>query len=114
MVIMKIDEQKMAIEAEMADAIRSRSAGNEGRARVCARRAAGLATAVYYEKCMHVPAGKSAYDLIKWIGNRDELDLSVRAAAQRLIQKVTPDHTLPHQQDPLTDARLLISSILQD
>lgn len=114
MMAMKYAAQKQAIEAEMSNAIRSREAGNEGRARVCARRAAGLAAAIYYEQWSPQAVGKSAYDLIKWLGEREELDVSLRAAAQRLIQKVRVDHTLPHQQDPLSDARTLISAFLQD
>ena len=109
---MKTETARTRITAELADAIASRKEGREGRARVCARRAAGLAVASYYE-CRHAHlATHSAFDLLKLVQLEEELPTGVRLAAARLSTRVTTSGQLPHPQDPLDDARMLIETLL--
>ena len=57
-----------------------------------------------------------------WIAARNTLnrnavkyvDLEIRRAAQRLTVRVSPDHTLPHPEDPIADARLIIDALDHD
>jgi hypothetical protein len=110
---MENHELRTSIEAEFSDAHSSRADGNEGRARVCARRAAGLAIGQYYEHCLEKPSPTSAYVLLQWFSERAEIPQDLRDAASRLIVRVTPEYKLPHFEDPLEDARFLVKAILE-
>ena len=52
------------IEAEFEKAEQARARGNEGQARVCARRAAGIAIREYLTRRGICPPSASAYDLL--------------------------------------------------
>jgi hypothetical protein len=61
---MKESNYDQQIENEIQNATLARKRGNEGQARVCARRAAGIAVRKYYER-MNIPiTNKSAYELL--------------------------------------------------
>ena len=105
-------QTRSAIEAELLDARVSRSQGNEGRARVCARRAAGLAIGTYFEGNIGENPPQSAYRLLQWFSHRDEIPEDLQRSARRLSVRVTPDFELPHQEDPIEDALLIITAIL--
>jgi len=91
----------------MDRAIASRGAGNEGRARVCARRAAGFALAARYG----VSGKLNAYEMLRRTAGAPGLSDAARQAAARLCVRVTEAHRLPHPEDPLEDARLLIEEL---
>ncbi|NIM93971.1 MAG: hypothetical protein GTO18_09705 [Anaerolineales bacterium] len=109
---MEIEKIQGSIDAEMADALESRSSGNEGRARVCARRAAGLAIGYYREQCGETQLTDNALHLLSWFVDLQEIPEELRQASQRLTVHVTPSHQLPHTEDPLEDARTIIEAIL--
>ena len=96
------------IEAELAKATRARDDGREGLARVCARRAAGWALRPYYVERMGQPAPASALDLLRWFHADPSASPDLRHAAERLTVRVTEQHSLPHPEDPLADARRII------
>ncbi len=108
---MRLEEVKLNIDKELQMAEESRQKGNEGRARVCARRAAGIAIGFYFESLTKAFAPKSAYILLQWLSEQGQNDLEIRRAAQRLTVRVSPDHTLPHPEDPIADARLIIDAL---
>ena len=89
----------------MLEAAACRRRGNEGRARVCARRAVGAALALRW------PAGTraNAYQLLLRASADDGLPPELRKAAQRLAQRVNEERRLPHDEDPLDDARALLA-----
>lgn len=89
----------------MLEAAASRSRGNEGRARVCARRAVGTALALRWS----VGSQANAYQLLMRAAADSGLPPDVREAAQRLTRRVTEAHRLPHEEDPLDDARMLLA-----
>ncbi len=89
----------------MLEAAASRSRGNEGRARVCARRAVGTALALRWS----VGPQANAYQLLMRAAADSGLPPDVREAAQRLTRRVTEAHRLPHEEDPLDDARMLLA-----
>ena len=95
---------RLQIEAELARAETARAEGNEGMARVCARRAAGLA----------VGGGPrlSAVDRLRALAADGTVPGEVRQAAERLTARLRPDHTLPFEADPLEDARLIVRHFL--
>jgi hypothetical protein len=95
----------------MDAARQARSSGNEGRARVCARRAAGHAIRGYKEAIAVPDRDHSAYALLRWLAADPGFEPSVRSCAERLAARVTPDHVLPYPEDPLADAKFLIEAL---
>ena len=104
---MGVEEARAKVEAEMDKAIASRAAGNEGRARVCARRAAGFALAA---RC-GVSGKPNAYEVLRRAAGAPGLSDAARQAAGRLCVRVTEARRLPHLEDPLEDARLVIEEL---
>ena len=93
---------------ELAQANTARETGNEGQARVCARRAAGIAIRaflLYYQKPV---LSSSAVDLIQWVQTQPDLPEEARTAASRLLLRVTPDFRLPIEADLILETRQLI------
>lgn len=109
---MDINKIYKSIEMELTDGRDSREREKEGRARVCARRAAGLALGIYYEKSIGKSPPKSAYKLLQWFSEREEISQDLRDSANRLTVRVTPAFRLPHDEDPLEDAQIIIDAIL--
>jgi hypothetical protein len=89
----------------MDEAAACRSRGNEGRARVCARRAVGAALALRWAAGPQA----SAYQLLQRAAADSGLPPELRQAAQRLTRRVNQAHRLPHDEDPLDDARSLLA-----
>ena len=102
---------RIEVELELAQA--ARGVGNEGRARVCARRAAGLAAGAYLGRHAGNPSGRNACQVLRHLARLESPPDSLRAAARRLTVRVDQDFKLPHAQDPLEDARTLIEGLLQ-
>ena len=99
------------IEREREAMYQARAAGNEGRARVCARRVAGQALRLRY-RAMGVPG--NAYDWLVWASREPEVPETVRATAQRLVARVLPGGRPAFDDDPLPDAELILHHCLGD
>ena len=99
------------IEAEMEKAVRARLAGNEGRARVCARRAAGRAARAYLTSHGVILRDSSAYTALQVLAEFPALAPDLRIAALHLTTRLTPDFTLPVDADLISDARKLIGGL---
>ncbi len=97
---------------EFGDAHQSRARGNEGRARVCARRAAGWAIGWYAESQALAERHTNALEHLRWFVHYPGAKEELRAAAERLTMKVNPEGKLSHDEDPLEDARLIIRDLL--
>ncbi len=102
------------VHEELAAAQAARERGNEGMARVCARRAAGWAVGLADRGDPPAAISGNAYLLLKWYADRTEEPDNLREAAGRLTARITEDHTLPHSEDPLRDARRLVEALLGD
>lgn len=109
--IMK-SEEMVRIRHEMERAEQARSAGNEGMARVCARRAVGWAVWLRYKDHFGPGDSRTAFVLLEWFRDRSGAPEQMREAASRLTARITEDHELPHEQDPLQDARLLLAALI--
>jgi len=99
-------------ELQHAEAARRR--GEEGKARVSARRAAGWSLTAFYRKVTGQSPPRSALALLRWARDVPEISEPLRAAAGRLTVPVNTTHQLPHEQDPLDDARLLVTAFAGD
>ncbi|MEK6587840.1 MAG: hypothetical protein AABY97_03250 [Chloroflexota bacterium] len=106
---MQSEEARSRIQAELSYARAARQHGKEGRARVCARRAAGWSVAAY-RSAQGQSSDEDAYTLLGWLEERGPEEL--REPARRLRQQVTEDHRLPHPEDPLKDAELIVDGLL--
>jgi len=102
------------IEAELEYARGERAQGNEGRARVCARRAAGWAVAAYRQQRLGVEPHPNAYQLLCWFQKFEDIPNDLRMAAARLTTRVTPTHELPHCEDPLEDAQAIVQALFKE
>lgn len=95
------------IEKEIEKAIHARKNGNEGQARVCARRAAGLAVRKYFEKKEIPIYHKSAYELLISIIQQPNIPSIARENAIHLTLRVSESFKLPDEIDLIDDARSL-------
>lgn len=97
---------------ELEDAYRSRSSGNEGRARVCARRAAGIAARDFLTRRGVRLRTLSAYDALRALEQFPGLAPDLKSAAAHLTLRVTEEFTLPGDIDLLAEARLLCDNLV--
>ena len=99
--------QQDAIRKELADAEAARRAGNEGRARVCARRAAGIAARDWLTLQGFQVGSASTYETLKMLAEFPALDPDLLQAAIHLTMRVTEAFTLPEGVDLIEDALLI-------
>ena len=96
------------IEQEFAKATEGLKNGNNGLARVCARRAVALASQHWAEQ-RNLPAWQGdAIQQLRQIQGETTFPSSVREAAQRLLTKVTEQAQSPMTTDPITDAHIIL------
>jgi len=100
------------ISAEFEKAEQARSRGNEGQARVCARRAAGIAAREYLTRQGIRPPSVSAYDLLNSLKNDLRLSPDLRLIADHLTLRVTEDFKLPVNADLVAEARKFCEELL--
>jgi HEPN domain-containing protein len=100
------------IEAELKRAQQARERGNEGQARVCARRAAGLAARRFLAARGHRPQTASAYDMLGLIADDPALPADVREYASHLTLRVDEAFRLPAGIDLVAEARQLCRALL--
>jgi hypothetical protein len=101
-----MDESPAALELEKA--LQARNIGNEGMARVLARRAAALAIRSYLAKQDFDQRGLSLNALIKDEEVRKGLPSSTYGALNRLTTRTGMDFQFPIDFDLLLDAQLVI------
>jgi hypothetical protein len=96
------------VQEEMLLAKQSRAEGNEGRARVCARRAAGTAAGLYLiEKGVGCSHDNALQSLLK-LSELDALPKRVQIAASWLVERVDESSNLPPEVDLLQEAGIVI------
>jgi hypothetical protein len=99
------------IEAELALG-RAAAESNPGKARVCARRAAGWAIQAYYQRRDGPGWGGDAMKQLARLRVDPAAPEAARAAAERLSTKVDREHRLPFEEDALEDARGIVAWVL--
>ena len=99
------------IEQELARTTERLKNGNDGLARVCARRAVALASQHWAEQ-RNSPAWQGdAMHQLRQIQGEITFPLSVREAAQRLLTKVTEQAHSPMTTDPIIDAHIILDHL---
>jgi hypothetical protein len=96
-----IDRELAAAEAAWKDA-------NEGKARVCARRAVALATEAWLARLSVPPWRGDAMEHLRQLRQAASLPLPIRQAAERLSTTVSRRDAAPFTTDPIGDARVII------
>jgi hypothetical protein len=94
------------IEEELDAARAALASGNEGKARVCARRAAGEAIARYRMKTPAPGWPADALGLLLALRDDPSFSAGARDAAGRLTAKVSDRHAM--STDPIGDAAVII------
>lgn len=101
------------IEKEFELAALARKRGNEGQARVCARRAAGIAVRDYLTRIGIHPRSASAYDLLNLLKDDPLLSPDLKLIADHLTLRVTEEFKLPVEADLVAEARKLCEELLK-
>ena len=99
------------IEQELAAAEAARQDSNDGKARVCARRAVALATEAWLARLLLPRWRGDAMAHLRQIQQDASFPLPIRQAAERLSTPVTHQHAAPFTIDPIADARLIIAHL---
>jgi HEPN domain-containing protein len=108
-----MDDWKSQIEAEFEKAGQARARGNEGQARVCARRAAGIAVREYLSRRGIRPPSVSAYDLLNLLKEDARLSPDLKLIADHLTLRVTEEFKLPVNADLIAEARKFCVELLK-
>lgn len=101
------------IESEFEKAEQARARGNEGQARVCARRAAGIAIREYLTRLGIHPPSVSAYDLLNFLKDDPHLSDDLKLIADHLTLRVNEEFKLPVNVDLIAEARKLCESLTE-
>jgi hypothetical protein len=108
---MKTWQDELQLEFERAE--QARVKGNEGQARVCARRAAGIAIREYLARRGTLPTSISAYDLLNLLKDDPHLSPDLKRIADHLILRVTDEFKLPVNADLVAEAKQLCDELLK-
>jgi hypothetical protein len=106
-------EIQQQIEAEFERAAKARANQNEGQARVCARRAAGIAIRDFLTRAGKPPSSASAIDLLNLLKDDPRLTPSLRLIVDHLTLRVTEEFKLPVDADLVAEARTLCEALLK-
>jgi hypothetical protein len=105
---------KSKLKAELERAEAARAAGNQGRMRVCARRAAGIAIREYFSRRGESLPSSSAYDLLNYLKGQPAISPDLQRAGTYLTLRVTEAFQLPVEVDLLAEARRLCDALVSD
>jgi len=97
---------------EFEKAQQARINKNEGQARVCARRAAGIAIRDYLTRKGNKVPSMSAYDLLNLLKEDTLLPHDMQVIVDHLTVRVTEDFELPVDADLIAEARILCDWLL--
>jgi HEPN domain-containing protein len=103
---------QIQLDKELDKAEQARAKNNEGQARVCARRAAGLAIREYLTRKGTPPRTASAYDLLIQLKDDPLLSPDLKLIADHLTVRVTEEFKLPVDADLITEAKILCEELL--
>ena len=104
-------EIKLTIDAELSLAEKSRVEGFEGRARVCARRAVGIAIREYVRQRQIPVASENTYSLLLLLRNLPNISPDIQRAADLFLIRVNEEFQLPPNIDLLSEARWLVEKL---
>ncbi len=104
---------KLELQKEFEKAQQARIAKNEGQARVCARRAAGIAIREYLTRSGTRVPSMSAVDLLNLLKEDPLIPADLKLIADHLTVRVTEEFTLPIDADLIAEARILCDGLIK-
>ena len=102
----------LQVQEELLLAKQSREEGKEGRARVCARRAAGAAAQGYNLQVGYDDRAGNVLESLQAMKQTVNLPERVEKAIDCLLLKVDPDYNLPLDVDLITEAEIVIQFLV--
>ena len=96
------------LDQELAAAVKASNDGNDGKARVCARRAVALVAEGWLGGLREPLWSGDAMEHLRQIQRQPSFPLPVRQAAERLSTPVPRRDAAPFTIEPLADARVII------
>lgn len=103
---------KLRLREELRTAKEARTAGNGGKARVCAHRAAGVAIGEYLRRQGIPDPRPSAYDRLHYLALLPKLSARARQIAEHLLLRVNEDFKLPNNADLIAETDELVELLL--
>ncbi len=110
---MELMDLQTKIQIEFDRAEQARAKNNEGQARVCARRAAGIAIREYLARRGIRPPSTSAYDLLNLLKDDPHLSPNLKLIVDHLTLRVTEEFKLPVDADVVAEAKKLCEELLK-
>jgi hypothetical protein len=104
------DDWNTDFKAEIKRAEEARISGNEGKARVCARRAAGIAIGEYFSRC-HISSATSAIKRLETLQDLPRISPLIGQIAEHLLEHVDQDHKLPASIDLIAETYRLLQAL---
>ncbi|MCC6569238.1 MAG: hypothetical protein IT315_08375 [Anaerolineales bacterium] len=101
------------IDKEITRAQQARQRGNEGQARVCARRAAGIAVREHLKRKGVPSSSPSAIDLLNLIKDDPILSPELKLIAGHLTLRVNEEFKLPVKVDLIAEAKVFCEELLK-
>ena len=105
---------KKQYKKEIEQAISARAQGNEGMARVCARRAAGIIIGEYLLRGGHPSLSNSAYERLSIFNSLPDVDPVYKNIANHFLLKVNSDRSLPIEADLICEVKWLRTNLLAE
>ena len=103
---------KFVFDREIENAEAARASGNEGKARVCARRAAGAAAREYFARRNSPSGQESAYYNLQRLQDQMDVPAHTRQIAAHFLERITEEHALPSEADLIFEAHRLADELL--
>ncbi len=108
-----LEEVRLSIAKELATGTAALRAGNEGMARVCARRAAGAAV-LFWVRQNPRDWRSDIMGALTAVSVDHSFPSPVRDACRRLTARITVNFESPFQTNPLEDSSIVINHFLGD
>lgn len=112
-IILAMKDWTEEIKREFERAEQARARGNEGQARVCARRAAGIAAREYFTRRGEQVRTSSAYDLLNLLKDDPRLSSDLKLIADHLTLRVTEEFKLPVDVDLVAESKRFCEDLLK-
>ena len=101
------------IDQELENAQLARQKGNEGMARVCARRAAGIAVRYYFIQTTKLDPKESPFEILRSFSELPNIPSEINKLTKNLTMQVSKSFELPDGIDLIDDANKLCNYLLK-
>ncbi len=110
----ELNDWESLYQAEITRAEDARSKGNEGMARVCARRAVGIILGEYFRQRNISARSTSAYDRMRLVVKIPDFPVDILPLVKHFLVRVSTDYTLPIDVDLVMQAKQIRSRLINE